>query len=70
MSQTVTASRTPAPPEAGQVVQVRGRPWAVTDVQAQGLPRSSADDGRPVLEHVVTLQSLDEDRMGEELRVV
>ena len=70
MSQTVTASRTPAPPEAGQVVQVRGRPWAVTDVQAQGLPRSSADDGRPRLEHVVTLQSLDEDRMGEELRVV
>ena len=70
MSQTVTASRTPALPEAGQVVQVRGRPWAVTDVQAQGLPRSSADDGRPLLEHVVTLQSLDEDRMGEELRVV
>ena len=70
MSQTVTASRTPAPPEAGQVVQVRGAIWAVTEVEAQGLPRSSADDGRPLLEHVVTLQSLDEDRMGEELRVV
>ena len=70
MSQTATASRTPAPPEAGQVVQVRGAIWAVTEVEAQGLPRSSADDGRPLLEHVVTLQSLDEDRMGEELRVV
>ena len=54
MSQTVTASRTPAPPEAGQVVQVRGAIWAVTEVEAQGLPRSSADDGRPLLEHVVT----------------
>ena len=70
MSQIATASRTPAPPEAGQVVQVRGAIWAVTEVEAQGLPRSSADDGRPLLEHVVTLQSLDEDRMGEELRVV
>ena len=70
MSQTVTASRTPAPPETGQIVQVRGAIWAVTEVEAQGLPRSSADDGRPLLEHVVTLQSLDEDRMGEELRVV
>ena len=57
-------------PEPGQVVQVRGAVWAVTDVDAQGLPRSSADDGQPRLDHVVTLQSLDEDRMGEELRVV
>ena len=70
MSQSAVEPRTPAPPEAGQVVQVRGAIWAVTEVEAQGLPRSSADDGRPLLDHVVTLQSLDEDRMGEELRVV
>ena len=70
MSQIAAVSRTPAPPETGQIVQVRGAIWAVTEVKAQGLPRSSADDGRPLLEHVVTLQSLDEDRMGEELRVV
>ena len=57
-------------PEPGQVVQVRGAVWAVTDVDAQGLPRSPADDGQPRLDHVVTLQSLDEDRMGEELRVI
>lgn len=60
----------PAPPEPGQVVQVRGSVWAVTNVAAQGLPRSSADDGTARLEHVVDLQSLDEDRMGEELTVV
>ena len=60
----------PAPPEPGQVVQVRGSIWAVTHVEDQGLPRSSADDGAPRLEHVVDLQSLDEDRMGEELTVV
>ena len=60
----------PAPPEPGQVVQVRGAVWAVTHVAVQGLPRSSADDGEPRLEHVVDLQSLDEDRMGEELTVI
>ena len=60
----------PVLPEPGQVVQVRGAVWAVTEVKAQGLPRSSADDGQARLEHVVALQSLDEDRMGEELTVV
>ena len=60
----------PAPPEPGQVVQVRGAVWAVTNVAVQGLPRSSADDGEPRLEHVIDLQSLDEDRMGEELTVI
>ncbi len=60
----------PAPPEPGQVVQVRGAVWAVTNVAVQGLPRSSADDGEPRLEHVVDLQSLDEDRVGEELTVI
>ena len=70
VSQIAAVSCTLAPPETGQIVQVRGAIWAVTEVEAQGLPRSSADDGRPLLEHVVTLQSLDEDRMGEELRVI
>ena len=57
-------------PEPGQVVQVRGATWAVTDVREQGLPRSPADESHPGLEHVVALQSLAEDRMGEELTVV
>ncbi len=70
MSETAVEPRTPAPPETGQIVQVRGAIWAVTEVEAQGLLRSPADDGQARLEHVVALQSLDEDRMGEELRVV
>ena len=60
----------PALPEPGQVVQVRGAVWAVTDVVTQGLSRSPADDGQARLDHTVALQSLDEDRMGEELTVV
>lgn len=65
-----TLPRVPAIPQPGQVVKVRGATWAVADVQDQGLPRSPADEGRAGSEHVVTLQSIDEDRLGEELTVV
>lgn len=60
----------PTLPEPGQVVEVRGSTWAVAKVQAQGLPRSPADDSSAHLSHVVDLQSLDEDRLGEQLSVV
>src|SRR4029453_1081856 len=57
-------------PEIGQIVTVRGSNWAVVDVQQQGLGRSSADDAAAQLQHAVTLQSVEEDRLGRELRVV
>lgn len=60
----------PPVPEPGQVVSVRGSNWAVADVREQGLPRSPADESVAYLTHVVTLQSLEEDRLGEELAVV
>ena len=63
----------PSLPEPGQVVEVRGSTWAATDVVVQGLSRSPADEATaspPVLQHEVNLQSLDEDRMGEELQVI
>ena len=60
----------PSLPEQGQIVNVRGATWAVADVRAQGLPRSPADEGEPGLTHVVDLQSLEEDRLGQELAVV
>ncbi|MCK9925124.1 DISARM system SNF2-like helicase DrmD [Frankia sp. AgPm24] len=44
--------------------------WAVTDVRAQGLPRSPADEAEAGRAHVVRLQSLEEDRLGQELAVV
>jgi superfamily II DNA or RNA helicase len=74
---TIAAERSPVAgaglppvPEQGQVVNVRGSNWAVADVRQQGLPRSPADEGTAGLTHVVDLQSLDEDRLGEELSVV
>jgi len=60
----------PPLPEPGQVVDVRGSTWAVADIRAQGLPRSPADEATAQTAHVVRLQSLDEDRLGEELSVV
>lgn len=67
MTDTMVA---PPLPEPGQVVEVRGSTWAVANVQAQGLPRSPADETVAALSHVVDLQSLDEDRLGEQLSVV
>lgn len=58
----------PSLPEPGQAVEVRGSAWAVAHVQAQGLPLSPADDAAAQLNHVVDLQSLDEDRLGEQFR--
>ena len=60
----------PPVPEPGQVVEVRGSMWAVANVATQGLPRSPADEAQSGLSHVVDLQSLDEDRLGEQLSVV
>lgn len=57
-------------PEVGQIVTVRGANWAVTDVQQQSLPRSAHDDAVRQLQNAVTLQSVEDDRLGEELRVV
>lgn len=57
-------------PEPGQVVDVRGSTWAVSNVRAQGLPRSPADEAIAQLSHVVELQSLDEGSLGAQLSVV
>lgn len=65
-----TKTAPPTLPEPGQVVEVRGSTWAVANVQVQGLPRSPADESSAQLSHVVDLQSLDEDRLGEQLSVV
>ena len=65
-----TSDALPLAPQPGQIVNVRGSTWAVADVRRQGLPRSPADEGAAGLTHVVSLQSLEEDRLGEELAVV
>lgn len=56
-------------PSEGQVVLVRGEYWAVTEVKTQGLPRSSADEDSQI-QHLVSLSSLAEEKLGYEIRVL
>ncbi|SMF06605.1 Superfamily II DNA/RNA helicases, SNF2 family [Alteromonadaceae bacterium Bs31] len=65
MSESVTAHITmhSAPPEPGQLVEVRRRQWMVADTQ------KSESFGKPI-QHYVKLSSIDEDGLGEELEVV
>lgn len=51
-------------PESGQLVEVRRRQWVVNDVKGQSL--ETQKNGQSI----VTLSSLDEDALGEELQVM
>ena len=51
-------------PEPGQLVEVRRRQWVVADVTSSKLASASAS------QHLVTLSSIDEDALGEELEVI
>ncbi|WP_317931939.1 DISARM system SNF2-like helicase DrmD [Halioxenophilus sp. WMMB6] len=53
------------PPEPGQLVEVRRRQWIVADIQ-----RSQSISNFTNKQHYVTLSSIDEDGLGEELEVV
>ena len=55
-----------APPEPGQLVEVRRRQWVITDVRASGLARTNGC----APQHLVTLASLDEDALNESLSAV
>lgn len=52
-----------AVPELGQLVEVRRRQWVVNDIQGSNVKSNSS-------QHLVTLASLDEDALGEELQVI
>lgn len=55
-----------APPEIGQLVEVRRRQWVVSDVKPSTF--RTADESR--LQHLVSLASLDEDSLNETLSAV
>jgi hypothetical protein len=57
-------------PEAGQLVNVRSRRWVVSEVNKSALPPPSLETTRGVPQHLVSLQSVDDDALGEELQVV
>jgi len=59
-----------APPTPGQIVQVRQRPFVVQDVLRNPLPSGSIGGNGDGSQHLVTLSSVEEDALGEELQVV
>jgi superfamily II DNA or RNA helicase len=54
-----------APPEPGQLVEVRRRQWVVADVQASAITGEFAS-----AQHCLTLSSIDEDSLGEQIEVI
>lgn len=58
------------PPEQGQMVSVRSRNWMVTDVSASTLPPERLQTGLESPQHLVTLSSVEDDGLGEELNVI
>ncbi|MHB8687545.1 MAG: DISARM system SNF2-like helicase DrmD [Candidatus Dormibacteraceae bacterium] len=67
---TITDSGTSeAAPEVGRLVEVRGRPWVITDSVPSALPPDVLA-GETARQHLLSLSSVEDDALGEELRVV
>jgi hypothetical protein len=59
-----------APPEQGQLVSVRSRRWVVGEVDKSTLPPSALEPVASPPQHLVSLLSVEDDALGEELQVV
>lgn len=57
-------------PEQGQLVEVRGQRFVVTDIRASGLARGPVFEGENRIQHLVFLSSVEDDALGEELEVI
>src|SRR5215475_6901648 len=65
-----TTTTTSPQPEQGQMVSVRSRNWMVTDVSASTLPPERLQAGLESPQHLLTLSSVEDDGLGEELNVI
>jgi ERCC4-related helicase len=61
---------TAAPPEQGQLVSVRQRQYIVSEVVKSALPSSPIQVAASKAQHLITLASVEDDALGEELQVV
>jgi hypothetical protein len=64
------SSVAPPPPEQGQLVSVRSRQWVVNDVRPSNLPGSALKPTFAGPQHLLTLSSIEDDGLGEELQVI
>jgi ERCC4-related helicase len=60
----------PNPPEQGQLVSVRSRQWIVTEVAPSTLPSDRLQTGLENPQNLLTLSSVEDDGLGEELNVI
>src|SRR3954469_210919 len=60
----------PTPPEQGQLVCVRSRQWVVNDVRPSTLPGSAFKPTFAGPQNLLTLSSVEDDGLGEELQIV
>ena len=61
---------TTSPPEQGQLVNVRQRRYVVAEVDKSALPVDPLRRSPGETSHLVTLSSVEDDALGEELRVI
>jgi hypothetical protein len=59
-----------SPPEQGQLVSGRSRQWIVTDVRPSTLPPPALKPAFSGPQHLLTLSSVEDDGLGEELQVI
>jgi SNF2 family DNA or RNA helicase len=57
-------------PEQGQLVEVRGQRFVVTDIRVSTSPMSPVLGNQESIQHLVSLSSVEDDALGEELQVV
>jgi hypothetical protein len=57
-------------PEQGQIVTVRQRRYVVTNVQKSTLPPDQLSLSANGRQHLVSLNSIEEDALGESLQVI
>jgi superfamily II DNA or RNA helicase len=57
-------------PEQGQLVDVRQSRFVVTDIQQMQLPEMQVESGLKASQHLITLSSVEDDALGQELQVI
>lgn len=67
---TTTSALIRGIPEQGQLVEVRGQRFAVTNIRASKTPVSPVLGTQETIQHLVSLAAVDDDALGEELQVV